>query len=193
MAEHPQHSSGRAWYARPAVWIIGAILAAIAVFGILQTGESPFTLSYGEFLDQLEAGNIAAVTFSGTQVDGSFKKAVEQAGKSGPVARTTFRSAVPDFGDPGLLVELHNGHVVIDVASSSGWVSWLAKLPWPMLLILGVLLLMGLSRLRSGDAGAQDTAVSANPLKTLMGRLLGKEDRAVAAADRHDVSPRPAA
>jgi FtsH-like protein len=193
MAQHSHHLSARAWYARPAFWIVGAILAAIAVFGVLQMGERPFALSYGEFLDQLQAGNIAAVTFSGTQIDGSFKKAVEQAGKSGPVARTTFRSDVPDFGDPGLLVDLHNGHVVIDVASSSGWVSWLAKLPWPMLLILGVLLLMGLSRLRSGDTGAQGTAVAAHSFSTLSRRLLGKEDRAVVAADRHEVSPRPTA
>ena len=83
MADHSQHSSARAWYARPALWIAGAILAAIAVFGILQMGERPFALSYSEFLDQLQAGNVAAVTFSGTQIDGSFKKPVEQAGKNG--------------------------------------------------------------------------------------------------------------
>ena len=165
MADDSHHSTVRAWYARPVAWIIGATLAAIAAFAALQMGEKPFALSYGQFFDQLQAGNITAVTFSGTQIDGTFKRPVDETSKSGPVARTTFRSAVPDFGDPGLLVELHQGHVVIDVASSSGWASWLAKLPWPMLLILGVLLLVGFSRLRSGDAGAQGTAASAHPFR----------------------------
>jgi ATP-dependent Zn protease len=158
MADGSQHSIARAWYTRRAIWIGGAIVAAIALFGLLQLRETPFTLSYSQLRDQLQAGNIAAVSFSGTQVDGRFKTAVEEAGKSGLVAHATFHSALPDFGDPDLLGDLHTRHVVIDVAYSSGWASWLAKLPWPMLLILSVLLVVAFSNFRRGGTGAQGAA-----------------------------------
>jgi len=171
---HPHR--GRVWYLRPPVWILAAVLAAIAVFVVVEMPSKAPAISYGDFFDQLEAGNVAGVTFTGTQIDGSFKKAVEPAA-GGTKPQTTFTSELPDFGDPALLPALRKERVVIDVASSSTWTSWLGKLPWPMLLILGVLLFAGLSSLGRRDKSAAGSTTK-NPLMGAFAGLFGRHDQA---------------
>ncbi len=182
----------RAWYMRPPVWVLGIVLVALAVFGIMQTINRPASISYGEFLDQLDDGNVASVTFKGTQIDGSFKKPVGQAAAKGAEPQTAFRSAVPDFGDPALLPALREHHVVIDVVSSSTWVSWLGRLPWPMVLIIGGVLIAGLVRLMRGDKSAGGSPVPTHPMMGLIAGLFGKHDEPAAppAAGSSNVPPK---
>ena len=151
MADAVQHHRSRAWYLRPPVWILGVVLLGLATFGVVQIGNRPAAVLYGEFLDQLDAGNIANVTFAGTQISGNFKRTVEQRAAHGTAPQMVFRSQAPDIGDPTLLPELRKQHVVIDVVSSSNWLSWLGRLPWPMVLIIATMLIVGLVRLRRGE------------------------------------------
>jgi FtsH Extracellular len=181
MADAAHHHCTRPWYLRPPVWILGVVLLGLAAFAIVQlsTRPSPMALSYGAFLSQLDADNVASVTFSGTQVDGKFRQPVGQAATHGTTAKTIFRSQIPNIGDPTLIPELRKEHVVIDVASSSNWVSWLGRLPWPLVLLLAFLLVAGLVQLvRGKTSSATPTSMQAMPGPTsMLAGLFGKQSQ----------------
>jgi cell division protease FtsH len=176
MADATHHHCTRPWYLRPPVWVLGVVLLGLVAFGIVEFSNrpSPAALSYSDFLAQLDADNVASVTFSGTQVDGKFKHPVGQAAANRTA--TIFRSQVPTVGDPTLLPELRKEHVTIDVTSSSTWASWLGRLPWPLVLILAFVLIAGAIRLVGGKkstGGATDT-VQQMPMTGLVSALFGK-------------------
>jgi hypothetical protein len=160
---------------RPPVWVLGLVLVALAAFGIVEMIGRPAATPYGIFLDQLDAGNIASVTFQGTQVNGRFKHPIADASANGAASADSFRTQVPDIGDPTLLPELRRQHVAIDVVSSSNWTSWLGRLPFPMLLIVAVLLIAGVVRLvRGGKASTGlGSAASMHPMGGMIGLVSG--------------------
>ncbi len=178
MADAVQHHRPRAWYLRPPVWILGVVLLGLAAFGVVQISNRPAAILYGEFLDQLDADNIASVTFAGAQINGNFKRPVEQPVAHGTAPQMVFRSQTPEFGDPTLLPELRKQHVSIDVVSSSNWLSWLGRLPWPMVLIIGAVLIVGLVRLRRGKKASPGAALPTHPMMGLISGLFGKKDQA---------------
>ena len=175
MTNAAHHHCTRAWYMRPPVWVLGVFLVALAVFGIVEMIGSPSATPYGIFLDQLEAGNIASLTFQGTQINGRFKHPFAEPSANGAASPDTFRTQVPEIGDPTLLPELRKQHVAIDVVSSSNWASWLARLPFPMLMIVAVLLIAGAVRLvRGGKASTGlGSAASMHPMAGMIGLVSG--------------------
>jgi ATP-dependent Zn protease len=181
MADTPVHCHRPLWK-RPPFWFV--IIAAVLALGIgiaMEEAARRAPMPYGAFLDQLEAGNIASVTFRGTQIDGSLKHALGDAVSNGAAQKNTFRSHVPDFGDPTLLAELRKQHVVIDVASSSSWTRLLAGLPWPMLLFIGIALVAGLIRLVRGGKAQSGSTMPTHPMQGvigLMSGLFGKQQQA---------------
>ncbi len=168
----------RPWYMRASVWALGAVLLlGVAAFGVMEMINRPAAIAYGDFLDQLDANNVASVTFAGTQIDGAFKQPVGRAAANGRAPQTAFRSEAPAFGDPTLLPELRKQHVPFNVVSSSNWVSWLGKLPWPMVLLIGGLLIAGLIKLMRGEKAP----VGSTSTHTMMGfitDLFGNKDQA---------------
>jgi hypothetical protein len=154
---------------RPPVWIIGiALLALLAFLMVEQTGSPPVT-PYGTFLDQLQAGNVAGVTFQGTDINGRFKRPLDNAPSD------SFRSRVPEFGDSTLIPELRRQHVTIDVASPSQWMSLLGRLPFPLLIIGGVALIALVVRfVRGGKAQPSlASAASMHPMGGMIGLVSG--------------------
>jgi cell division protease FtsH len=172
IAQH-QHCT-RPWYMRPPVWILGLVVVGLVIFAVIESVGRPAATSYGNFLDQLDAGNVASVTFQGNRIDGRFKHAVANTAANGK-APQSFHSRVPEFGDPTLLPELRKQHVAIDVATSSSWTSWLAGLPWPMVVFLGFILIVGVVRyLRGGSSQAGNAqSGSAMPMPGMIGMLAG--------------------
>jgi ATP-dependent Zn protease len=172
MADIAQHQHcTRPWYMRPPVWLLGAALLALAAFGIVEMIGRPAVTPYGTFLDQLDAGNVASVTFQGTQIEGRYKNPVGNTAVNGAKQQTTFRSRVPEFGDPALLPELRKEHVAIDVVTSSNWTSLLARLPWPMVVFLAFILIAGFVRLTRG--GSAPSPAGAMPMHGMIGLLSG--------------------
>lgn len=164
----------RPLWKRPPFWFV--IIAAVLALGVgiaMEESARRAPMPYGAFLDQLEAGNIASVTFRGTQIDGSLKRALSDAASNGATQKNTFRSHVPDFGDPALLADLRKQHVVIDVASSSSWTHLLAGLPWPMLLFIGIALVAGLIRLIRGGKAQSGSTMPTHPMQGVIGLVLG--------------------
>jgi ATP-dependent Zn protease len=166
---------------RSLVWFVGIAVALLFIFAMFEMSGKPAAISYGAFLDQLEAGNVASVTFQGTQIDGRFKHPLNVTASKGTTPADAFRSHVPDFGDSNLIAELRKQHVAIDVTSPSAWTWPLGHVPWPMLVFIGAGLIAGLVRLvRGGKPGAESTT-SAQPMHGIMGLvggLFGRQQRA---------------
>jgi ATP-dependent Zn protease len=173
MTHVPKNLSKRAWYFSPAAWIAAILVASLAIFGVVEMNNGPATISYSDFFNQLDAGNVGSVTIAATQIDGKFKQAVEVTAANKTEPQTAFRSQAPSFGDPSLLPELRQQHVVIDVVSSSSWLSWLGRLPWPMVLIIVGLLIAGVVKLVRGDKATSGSALSLHPMTGMIASLFG--------------------
>lgn len=174
MADDADHIRTRPWrWLRPLLWFIGVAIVALIIFGVVETLSSPPATPYGTFLDQLDAGNVANVTFQGTQIEGRFKRPVSAAASSGTGPQMIFRSRVPDFGDPALLPELRKQHVAIDVASSSSWTRLLAGIPLPMLFFIAIIVIAGLFRLVRGGKARSDADAAVHPMQALFGLVSG--------------------
>jgi ATP-dependent Zn protease len=157
------------WWKRPPFWFVVIVAVSLLVVFVKEKIDKPTLTPYSAFLDQLEAGKVASVTFQGTQIDGRYKRPLDGATKSGPVQPDTFISRVPDFGDPALIPELQKQRVVIYVSSPSQWTSLLARLPWPLLLFLSVAIIAGFLRLIRGGKAQSGSAASALPAHGMMG------------------------
>lgn len=173
MTDAVQHHCTRPWYMRPPVWFIGVAVVALVIFAIVEAAGRPAATPYGTFLDQLDAGNVASVTLEGTQINGRFKHPVTVAAGNGAVPADTFRSRMPDFGDPSLIAELRKQHVAIDIASSSSWTRLLAGIPLPMLLFLGFILVAGIIRFVRGGKVQSGSAMPMHPMQGMIGLVSG--------------------
>ncbi len=171
------------WRTSKLWWGIGIAAVLILIIGaVIVQVVKPASIAYGLFLDQLDAGNVARLTFKGTEIDGHFKHALDSATASGSTQQDTFHSRVPDFGDPTLIPALRKQHVVIDVtSSSSSWTQWFAGIPVPMLLFIGAALIAGLVRLVRGGKAQSGAAMPMHPMQGMMGLvsgLFGKQQQA---------------
>lgn len=163
----------RPWWMRPPVWFIATAALLLLVFVVLEMGGREPVTPYGTFLDQVDAGNVASVTFQATDIHGRFKRPVGDATSGGAVQRELFRSRVPDFGDPALIPELRRQRVVIDVASPSPWTWLLGRVPWPMFVILAVVLAAAFARMLRGGQVGPGSAGPAMPTHPMIGLLSG--------------------
>jgi ATP-dependent Zn protease len=173
MTNMAQQHCTRPWWLRPPVWILGAIVVLAAVFVAIEIPSTPAAIPYGTFLDQIDAGNIASVTFQGTQIDGRFKHPLNNAASKGAAAADVFRSHVPDFGDPALIAELRAQHVVINVVTATSWTRLLGAVPLPMLLFVGLALIAGLVRLARGGKAQSGSAMPMHPMQGMVGVVSG--------------------
>jgi len=178
---HAMERCQRPWWKRPPVWFLGiAAVVALVVVVMMEAGR-PAPMPYGAFLDQLEAGNVASATFNGTEIDGRFKHALNNGLPTGTEQRDSFRSRVPEFGDPALIPELRKQHVAIDVRSPSQWTSLFAHLPWPLLAFLGVALIAAVVRIVRGPKAGSGSAKLMRPgggVIGLVSSLFGKKREA---------------
>ncbi len=163
----------RPWWKRPPLWfiVIAAVLLLIVV--VVEKAGKLAPMAYSTFLDQLEAGNVASVAFQGMEINGRFKHPSNSAPSSGTAQRDTFSSRVPDFGDPTLIPELRKQHVVIEVTSPSAWTWLLGRVPWPMLIFVGVAIIAGFVRIMRGGMAQSGSAASTLPAHGMMGLLSG--------------------
>jgi ATP-dependent Zn protease len=172
----------RPWYMRPPIWLLGVVVVALAIFAIVEAAGIPAATPYGTFLDQLDAGNVASVTFKGTEIDGHFKHPLNAAA-NGTAQVNTFRSRVPDFGDASLIPELRKQKVAIDVGSSTSWTRLLAGIPLPMWLFLGFIVVAAIVRFMRGGKAQSNTALPTHPMQGMVGLISGLFGKQTQAAD----------
>jgi len=170
---HAKEHCDRPWWKRPPFWFIGiAAVLLLIVVGIEQTGNRA-AMPYSAFLDQIEAGNVASVSIQGTEITGRLKLPPDGTPSTGAAQGDSFRSHVPDFGDPSLISELRKQHVVIDVATPSAWTWLLGRVPWPMLILVGAVLVAGFVRFLRGGKAQPGSAASTLPAHGMMGLVSG--------------------
>src|SRR5262249_34955474 len=145
---------GRIW------WLaFGVLLVWNAWIFFGQSASNSVELTYSAFLDRVRAGNVAAVTFEGQAVSGTFRQptaapvASPAPGSSAPPSGgaenaptyTAFTTVVPPDGDPTLLPLLDSKDVTVS-AKAAGGGSFLLQLALsilPVALFLGVIIYSG--------------------------------------------------
>src|SRR5438132_11600984 len=82
----------------------------------------PYTL----FKQQVDAGNVAAITASGDQIQGRFKQPVSYTAPntSQAVSVAAFSTVQPTFSDPGLETQLEQQGVVVNATSLDQTTPW---------------------------------------------------------------------
>ncbi len=131
-----------------------ASIVAILVFIILfiwtqyftPNGPESYEISYSQFVEQLNAGNIKSVLIRKLQVNGEFIKEVNITlpGAKKPLAVKDFQTYLPSFQGESLLTDLEKKNVIINVEpaeeKSFFWQFIIGLLPW--VVIIGVWMLI---------------------------------------------------
>lgn len=126
--------------------VIALILAlvVVSVFGPSLTGQAPLTrsITYTQFIEQLEAGTIQQVTIKGYHVSGEFTEEVPLTlpGAEGQVKVKAFETNLPEFGSDEIVSRLRDKNVIVEVRPSEEgsflWQILIMVLPW--VLIIGI-------------------------------------------------------
>src|SRR5258708_6657747 len=140
-------------------WLV-TVLALLAANYVLASVFLPapttqrVAVPYTLFKQQVDAGNVAAITASGDQIQGRFKQPVSYTAPntSQAVQVTAFSTVQPTFSDPGLETLLEQQGVVVNATSLD------QTTPWWLNVLLGfgptILLIVGFVWLtnRAGQA-----------------------------------------
>jgi cell division protease FtsH len=154
----------------PAPWIVFLLLLAANWFlmRLLLPKPSYLTIPYTFFKQQVQAGNVEAVTSEGDAIQGTFKKAVtypapepnptpgtEAQPSAAPRRSTEFKTRRPVFADPGLETLLDKKGVIIKAVEEGQplWQSLLIGFGPTLLLIAGFIWLSQRSAASSGLFG----------------------------------------
>ncbi|MCL4873971.1 ATP-dependent zinc metalloprotease FtsH [bacterium] len=157
-SKYPNSERGGGW----------KILIALVLFGLFLyiwgqsveegTGAEQ-RISYTEFQEQLEAGNIRSITMKGQEVTGEFKSPVQVGvpgpeGAPGPAAG--FMTYLPAFQGPEILGEFEKKGIAVNVEPDEGgsplWQFVILLLPW--VLIIGIWFLI-IRRVQQSQGGGQ--------------------------------------
>jgi len=101
-----------------------------------------YPISYSQFIEQLDAGNIDSVTIKNLEVTGSFNKNVTMqiSAEKKSVTVKNFKSFLPSFQGEGLITKLGEKNVAItiepDEKGSILWQLFIGVIPW--VLIIGI-------------------------------------------------------
>jgi len=137
----PRPPLGRLW--RVFFWFVVAVGLAVLLRDAFDLGaDEPTRISYSTFREQLQAGNVAAVTVTGERIEGRLNAPAEQeTADAETVEYTEFVTYVPSFGDEELLGMLEAQEVEIRTEpepDSSWWtILFTGLLPFLILIALG--------------------------------------------------------
>jgi cell division protease FtsH len=117
---------------RPAwKWLLYALVlfvlnyALVSQFASTQTPQR-VSIPYTLFDQQVQAGNVAAITASGDTIQGRFKQPVSYTspGSTSAVQVTSFATVQPTFSEPTLLAQLTQQGVVVNATSLDQTMPW---------------------------------------------------------------------
>jgi cell division protease FtsH len=150
-------------------WLVLIALMIWNIWSFWPRSQPNIDIPYSSFLAQISAGNVTKVEISGSQITGSFNKAVLSSvlvptatATAEPLATQTppqpyqnFKTNFPDaIGDPNLIALLNSHNVEIDVTPPpSPWLSALLSYGLPLLLLVGVMIWLS-RRAVSSQSGA---------------------------------------
>ncbi len=143
--------------------LAAAILIFISLFMWSQyfttTGPNHYEITYSQFMEQLDAGNIKSVLIRNLQVTGVFGKSVNfvMPGETKPVEVTNFQTYLPSFQGEGLIAKLEAKNVVINVEpaeeKSLFWQIVIGILPWALIIGVWLFIMKRAQQQIQGGAG----------------------------------------
>ncbi|MDQ7786162.1 MAG: ATP-dependent zinc metalloprotease FtsH [Thermodesulfovibrionales bacterium] len=116
-------------------------------------------ISYSQFLQQLQDGNVQSVLIKELQVSGEFAKAIALPlpGEKAPVSVKKFQTFLPSFQGEGLLAQLREKNVAISVEPSEKgsflWQLLIGVLPWVLIIGIWVLIMKRAQQVQGGAGG----------------------------------------
>ncbi len=129
-------------------WRVGITVLLIFLFIYLWSqffnlgSAGQYNISYSQFNEQLNAGNVKSVTIKNLIVNGEFVKEIniQLTGEKKTSAVKKFQTFLPSFQGEGLIAKLEEKNVLINVEpSEKGGILWqilIGVLPW--VLVIGV-------------------------------------------------------
>jgi cell division protease FtsH len=117
-------------------WLI-LLLASVTLFQIYSAGKKDaVTITYTEFMEELEKSNVKKVTFVEKDIEGEFVNQISKTVGNKIGNYTKFKLHIP-FEDPSLLEKLETKEVEIEAeAPSTNWSGIiLTSLPWIILIV----------------------------------------------------------
>lgn len=124
----------KSFSAQTARWAggLGALLLCIALVGVF-SGYSFIhihAVPYSTFRNDVSQGNVAEITVTGNNIDGTFKHPVTVGSGKHALVYKEFLTTIPSFGDQGLMELLKTKGVVVNAQPSMN--------PWLIALLIGV-------------------------------------------------------
>ncbi len=147
-------------YARLVIVFVVAIAFMLLwqTFGVVET-PSQQKITYSQFTEQIDAGNIASVTIKGLKVTGQFAKptaVTPEAQKAGKPSKD-FQTYLPTFQGEDLLAKLKEKNVSIDIEPAEGgsllWQFVIGMLPWLLIVGIWVLIMRRAQNVQGGPGG----------------------------------------
>ncbi|MBI5666000.1 MAG: ATP-dependent metallopeptidase FtsH/Yme1/Tma family protein, partial [Nitrospirae bacterium] len=146
-------------------WRLGLLvfstLAILIIWNLTQNTGIPrqFTISYSQFLEQLDADNIHSVTIKKLMVSGELREEKDIYVSNGKTAFKVknFQTFLPSFQGEELLAKLKEKKVYIDVTSSEElspfWQFIVGLLPWVLIIGVWIFIMRGAQRVQGGAGG----------------------------------------
>ncbi len=146
----------------------GRLILAIILFSVafyvwqqytIPSGPERFTISYSQFMDQLNVANIKSVSIQKLQVNGEFIKKTDltPTGLTKPVAVQEFVTYLPTFQGQDLLKQLSAKNVAINIEppeeGSPIWGFVLGILPWALILGFWFFMMRRAQQIQGGAGG----------------------------------------
>ena len=136
------------------IWILLLLVALVWLWGPLGAGLDDRTrVSYTEFRQQVQAGNVTEITESGGKITGSFESPIETRTDGQTQTVDQFVTHLPSFGDEQLLARLEEQGVTVRTKPESDFSWWavlINVLPFLLLIWLGYIFF---TRMRSQGQG----------------------------------------
>jgi len=122
-------------------------------------GPAHYNITYSQFLEELNRGNVKSVTIRDLEMTGEFmeKVPIQFPNTLKPVPVTYFQTFLPSFQGEGLLSLLQEKQVTINVKPpekrSLLWSFILGILPWVLIIGIWVLIMRRAQRVQGGPGG----------------------------------------
>jgi cell division protease FtsH len=143
--------------------ILALLLVTLLLFFWRQVfipeGARQYPISYTQFMEQLDANNIKTVTIRNLRLTGEFEQDIDIQVPSlqEPIAAKYFQTYLPSFQGEGLLSQLQEKNVIIQVESSEEkslfWQFLIAILPWVLIIGIWVLIMRRTQQIQGGAGG----------------------------------------
>jgi cell division protease FtsH len=118
-----------------------------------------YTISFSQFIEQLNAGNIDSVKIKNLEVTGLFNKDVTLTlpGEKQATAVKDFQTFLPSFQGEGLIAKLEEKNVKIDIApdekGSLLWQLFIGVIPWVLIIGIWIYIMRRAQQQVHGGAG----------------------------------------